>query len=187
MSILLPLKVHYKSQTAVTTRQGHQKRLMKIIKCKKNKKQTRVIFSSQGKTFRAHWGAKRKQSCCHRWMQGQANADLLNTAALASVSDRPKICFLLCECWTLQCAGWCGTTRAPVRRPERSFTSRHSCRTAVSEVWLIFLQSALSTVQIQTIAQHRCRRNKNNTFDQSIVFICTKATVLSFVTDGKRV
>lgn len=58
MPILESLKIRYKSQPAVTTRQGHQKRRMRKIGCKKHFC-SKVIFSSQGKTSQAHLGAKR--------------------------------------------------------------------------------------------------------------------------------
>ena len=66
MSVHLSLRIHYKSQPAVTRRQCHQKRIMGGNGCKKNPKEQKkiplcfkVIFSSQGKTCQAHLGAKR--------------------------------------------------------------------------------------------------------------------------------
>lgn len=178
MPILKSLKIRYKSQPAVTTKQGHQKRRMRKIGCKKHFC-SKVIFSSQGKNISSTFRCQKKQSCCHRWIQRRASA-----VTLASALDRPRICWLLLrECWMLQCTGWYGTTWAPIRKSQGRALHPGTVAGLLSVKFGWF-----STVNLIYCTMSGCSSTLVPCISSKVLFSFgpKQQTVISFATDGKR-
>lgn len=158
MTPLLLLKVCYKSQPAVTTRQGHQKRIMRKTGCKKKHLCSKGIFSSQGKTVLSPQVNARSSI-------GQTYYMLASSSRVLNVTVHRLI--------------WHNV------RKSQSLISRHRCRTAISEVgwFFFFLQSTFFYCAMSGWSSTSVPLVWSKVL---ILFGPKQHTVISSATDGKR-
>lgn len=167
MPILESLKIGYKSQPAVTTKQGHQQRIMRKIGCKKNISALKLFSHHKAKHLKHIQVPKETvllpqvntttSKCCHTCQRiGQTQNMLASSSRVLNVTVHRLI-------WH--------NMGSHQKVSAQSFTSRHSCGTAIGEVWLIFYSQPylLYNVKLQLNIGAMY-------FKQSIVFIWTKAT-----------
>lgn len=138
---------------------------------------SKVIFSSQGKTSQAHLGAKRNSPVAAG--EYKVKQVLLHLPALQSDLDYVGFFFASVECYSAQ------VDMAQHRLSLESLRVELNSQAQVQDCCqclVDFLQSTLSTVQCQAIAQHWCH------FFQSkycFHFGPKQQTVISFATNGK--